>query len=252
MTFSGTRKKGDTSNEAQVQITNLTNSDIQYLSTYTSPYFRPSQNKKIRVYAGYDTEGSALVYEGDIVEAIPSSQPDTTLNIKSKGLYYAQRTPIASSLTNTNSQQLAESIANELGLKFSWAQDNKVLNIPFFNFTGSKGELIKTYNKMTGSLMYEDNGVLCVTPKKSTATPSGYIPLISENTGMIGIPEPDKIGVKIRSLFNPQYNLNTYFKLESTRMKGLNGYYSIYQMDYILANRSTDFYIDILGQAIGT
>ncbi len=249
--FNGSRKKGDTANEAQIQIENLTNADIQFLSTYSTPYFKQNSKKKLRVFAGYGDIGSSLIYEGDIVEAIPSSQPDTTLNIKSMGLYYAQRTPVTFSIENTDNQKLAQSIADELNLKFDWAQDNQVKNISFFHFTGSKGELIKEYNKQSDVLLYEDNGVLHASAKKVQA-PSGYVPLISQKSGMIGIPEPDKIGVKVRVLFNPQYSLSTCFKLESERMSGLNGNYSIYQMDYSLANRSTDFYIDILGQAIGT
>lgn len=250
MGFSCSRKMGDTSNEAGISISNLTNTDIQYLATYTTPFFKPSQPKKLRVFAGYNDIGAGMIYEGDIIEAIPTSQPDTTLNIKSKSLYYAKRIPITYSVENTTNQELGQSIAEELGLQFDWAESNIISNIPYFDFIGSKADLIKEFNKNSDVMIFEDNGVLKSTPKKAIQ-PNGYIPLISESSGMIGIPEPDKIGVKVQVLMNPQYNLGDYFQLKSKRLSGLNGYYQMYQMDYDLENRGNSFYITILGKSIG-
>ena len=61
------RKSGNTQAEAQVSIANLPNEDIQYLTTYASPYMKPTTKKLIRVYAGYSQTGYGQIFSGDII-----------------------------------------------------------------------------------------------------------------------------------------------------------------------------------------
>ena len=141
------RKAGSMQSDAKLSVANLTQSDVEFLTTFTSPYVRPKVKKKINIYAGYTNTGWGKIFSGDITKALPSDLPDTWLNIEALSLYYSNRIPISYGGTNTTSKELAQSISNNLGLSFEWqATSQKTIDI--FNFTGSKAGLIKEFNTL--------------------------------------------------------------------------------------------------------
>lgn len=245
------RKGGSTQAEAQVSIANLPQEDIEFLTTYSSPYMKPKTKKLIRIYAGYSKTGWGQIFAGDIEEAIPADMPDTWLNIKAKSLFYANRTPLSFGVNNIKSQDLAQSIAKELGLNFEW-QASSQKTFDQFQFTGSKTGLIKQYNKLDDVTMYEDNGVLRVVDKvTSQPTSDKGVKLISKDSGMIGIPEPDQYGVKVQCLLDASLNLSKWIKVESVKLPTINGYYQVYDLDFDFANREQNFYCHIYAKASG-
>lgn len=243
------RKMGSILSEARVSIANLTKQDIEYLTTYTSPYINPSVLKRINIYAGYEETGWGRIFTGDIYKALPSDMPDTWLNIEAKSLYYQNRVPISYGVTNTSSKDLAQSIANNLGLAFDWqATSTKTFDI--FNFLGSKTGLIKEYNNLEDVTMFEENGVLKVVDKLSKP-PEGSIKVINKDTGMIGIPEPDQFGVKVKCLLDPSLFCGSWIKVESVKLPTINGNYQIYTLDFDFASRENPFYCDIYAKNYG-
>ncbi len=245
------RKGGSTQAEAQISIANLPKEDIEYLTTFASPYMKPKTKKLIRVYAGYSQTGWGQIFSGDIEEAIPQDMPDTWLNIKAKSLYYANRTPLSFGVTNITSKDLSQSIADELGLKLDWQATSRKTFDRFYH-TGSQTGLIPQYNKLDDVTMYEDNGVLRVVDKvQPKPTSDKGVKLISKDTGMVGIPEPDQYGVKVKCLLDASLNLSKWFKLESVKLPTLNGFYQIYDLDFDFSNRETNFYCNIYGKTSG-
>lgn len=245
------RKGGSTQAEAQISIANLPNEDIEYLTTFTSPYMRPKTKKLIRVYAGYSQTGYGQIFSGDIEEAIPQDMPDTWLNIKAKSLSYANRTPLSFGVNNITSKDLAQGIAKELGLNFDWKATSQK-SFDSFHHTGSQTGLIREYNKLDDVTMYEDNGVLRVVDKvNSRPTSDKGVKLISKDTGMIGLPEPDQYGVKVKCLLDASLNLSKWIKLQSVKLPTLNGYYQVYDLDFDFANREQNFYCNIYAKTSG-
>lgn len=244
------RKMSSTESEATVSIANLAKSDIEYLTTFTSPYVKPQTKKLIRIYAGYTQTGWGKIFEGDITEALPSDIPDTWLNIKAKSLYYARRAPVTYGTVNTNMKDTAQSIAQELNLSFEWqAQTNR--NLSIFNFNGSKAELIKEYNRLGDVVMFEDNGILKVVDKNATRSRQKPVKLISMRSGMIGIPEPDKVGVRVKCLLDASIFPSSWVQVISEKLPAVNGYYQVYELTYDFATREQQFYCEILGKAGG-
>lgn len=245
------RKGGSTQAEAQVSISNLPQEDIQFLTTYSSPYMKPKTKKLIRIYAGYEKTGWGQIFSGDIEEAIPADMPDTWLNIKAKSLFYANRTPLSFGVSNVTSKDLAQSIAKELGLNFEWQATSKK-TFDQFQHTGSKTELIRQYNKLDEVTMYEDNGVLRVVDKVQNKPSSDKgVKLINKDTGMIGMPEPDQYGVKVQCLLDASLNLSKWIKVETVKLPTINGYYQIYDLDFDFANREQTFYCNIYAKTNG-
>jgi hypothetical protein len=73
------RKAGSMQSDAKLSVANLTQSDVEFLTTFTSPYVRPKVKKKINIYAGYTNTGWGKIFSGDITKALPSDLPDTWL-----------------------------------------------------------------------------------------------------------------------------------------------------------------------------
>lgn len=246
------RKAGTIAAEAKVSIANLTQSDIEYLATYTTPYMKPKVKKLINIYAGYTQSGWGRIFQGDITEAIPQGMPDTWLDIKAQSQYYNQRSPISYGVTNTTSKEIAQSIANNLNLTFDW-QATSEKNIDIFDFIGSKAGLIKEFNKLDDVTMFEDNGTLRVIDKKSTPPEKdkNSIPLITKDSGLIGLPEPDEYGIKFKCLLSPALLPGQWIKVESVKLPGINGQYQIYTVDFDFESRGQPFYCKIYAKTSG-
>lgn len=237
------RKAGSQQAEANIQIANLAKSTIEYLTTYTTPYFNPKIKKKINIYAGYSQTGWGRIFSGDITEAIPQDLPDIWLHVKAKSLYYEQRVPVSYNAGNITVKELAESIANQLNMPLDY-QATGTKTIDNFDLVGSKGDLIKEFNKLEDVTMFEDNGVLRVIDKKAAA-PGGKVKFISLESGLIGDVEPDQYGIKFKTLLDPSDYCGRWIQTKSVKLPGTNGIYQIYTIDFDFASREQQFYSKI-------
>lgn len=244
------RKMGSTESDANISIANLTNSDVQYLTTYMSAWVKPQVKKMIRVYAGYFQTGYGRIFEGDITEAIPSDLPDTWLNIKAKALNYAKRIPVSFGVQNSTVKETAQGIAQELNLSFDW-QATSQKNIGIFDYNGSKGDLVKQYNKLDEVVMYEDNGALKVVDKTAKRDNKNPVKVVSKDSGMIGLPELDEVGVKVKFLIDPSVAIGDWIQVKSVKLPIANGYYQVIEMNYDFASREQQFYCTATGKREG-
>ncbi len=243
------RKMGSLFSQARISVANLSADDVEFLTTYTSPYINVNTLKKINIYAGYENTGYGRIFTGDIYKALPNGMPDTWLNIEAKSLYYNQRTPLSYGVANVTTSTIAQSIANQLDLTLDWeATEDKTVDS--FSFAGSEAELIKEFNQLTDALAYEDNGLLKVVDKVAKTT-GRSVKLISKDTGMIGLPEPDQFGIRVRCLLDPSLYCGDWIKVESVKIPSINGYYQIYTLDFDFASRETAFYCDIYARRTG-
>lgn len=258
------RKASVTGSTAKISIANLSKPDVEYLTTQTSRFVNTASQKKINIFAGYDSTGVGQIFSGDIVSAFPEGLPDTWLNIEAKTNYHNQTNIISYSITQARTQEIAQNIANQYGLALDWRSKSQKL-IDCFNINGAKARLLNELNKLDNFRAYIDNGVLRVIDKNEEApiesnTPSvyksnvsntkktGYVKYINADSGLIGIPQIDEYGVKIKILIDPSLNLGDWFKLESRLYPIVNGFYQIYEMVYDFASREPQFYIEIKGK----
>lgn len=249
-----TRKMSETGSDAKISIANLSREDVEYLTTYTSPYVDQSKKKRINIFAGYESTGVGMIFSGDIYSALPEGLPDTWLNIEAKTEYFNQQNIITLSQGTMPVKSLASIIANQLDCALVW-RSNSEKTIDSFNFAGAKAKLINRLNQVDNFYAYIDNGVLyCIDkneqpPEQNSAVKTkGTIKLINGDSGLIGLPQPDEYGVKIKILLDPAVNLGDWFKLESKRLPIVNGYYQVYEMTYDFATREPQYYLEIYGK----
>lgn len=258
------RKASVNGSTAKISIANLSKPDVEYLTTQTSRFVNPSQQKKINIIAGYESTGAGVIFSGDIVSARPEGMPDTWLNIEAKSNYYNQTNIINYSINEAKTQEIAQNIANQYGLALDWRSTSEKL-IDCFKVSGAKSRLLYELNKLDKFRAYIDNGILRVIdkdeePPTESNTPAtynsdisntkktGYVKLINADSGLIGIPKIDEYGVIAKILIDASMNLGDWFKLESRLYPIVNGFYQIYEMVYDFASREPQFYIELKGK----
>lgn len=265
--FRVNRKLSQVGSTANVSIANLPQEDIEYLSTISSPWFKQKEKKQINIFAGYESTGVAQIFSGDIFSAIPEGMPDTWLNIEAKTNFHNQQNIINYKAENMKVKEVAESIAKTTGLELIWEATSEKI-IDSINLNGAKSKLLNKLNELDNFTAFIDNGYLRVVDQNaeppiehsrqsatvsnglptSNKKQSGYIKLINADTGLIGIPQPDEYGIKVKILLDPYVQLSDWFKLESKQFPLLNGVYQIYEISIDGATREPQYYMELSGK----
>ena len=239
--FNVKRKMGAVQAEADISIANLAKEDIAYLVAI-NPFDEQNEKhkNKIRLYAGYEDTGYGLIFSGDIWTALPTGKPDTWLNIKARSNFYNNLKIVNINITSpTSTKQLALNIASQLSLPLVWqSTSQKMINT--FNYVGSLTKIINKYNKLDNFTMFCDNQSLIVKDKRDTQR--GIAIEVNARSGMIGQPEPNCFGVKVKTLLNPTFNCGDWINLKSELIPFCDGLYQIYSMEFQGESRGTPFY----------
>lgn len=237
-------------NKATIDICNLARSDIEFLTTYTSQYVAINQRKRIRLLAGYaDTgTGAALIFDGDIIEARPTNPPDIWLHCQALSGYYNNKDNISYSyIGETPATDIIKDTADKLELSLVDGTIKAAENIKKlvnWEFTGPKTQIISELNQIGDYEIFEDDGKLIVTDYNSPRYDIDEV-FIDESRGMIGIPNPDAVGVSLRVLLDNTLKIKQRIYLQSDAIPSASGRYWIYEMHHKGDLRGNDFYTDI-------
>lgn len=240
--FSATKFMSGVMNEAFIDIYNLARSDIEYLTTYTSEFIAKNENKRIRVFAGYKETNLSLIYDGTIVNAIPTSPPDICLKCKALTNYFDNKKTISMNLTgNINLSNVCQYAAQnmKLALDFSVSSDKKLAG---FSFTGNVGDMIKEIEEAGSYDVWFDSEALHIADK-GKGNEKLPAKLVNENTGMIGIPKVDAVGCEVTILLDNSVEIGQKILLESIAIPSASGTYVIYEIKYDLNLRGNNYYM---------
>lgn len=236
----GTKYANPNQNECEVKITNITRSTHDYLLSETSPFNLNRTPKKLIVYAGRVSTGDAIVFEGDITNAVGSQPPDITVSIKAKtGNFQKGNIVGKNAAANSKLSSIAAGVASDLGVRLNFQATDKSIA----NYSHS-GAALKQVDKLgTAGLVnaYINNGELVVKdlhiPLKNRSR------ILNIDTGMIGIPEFTEQGIKVKMLFDNQTDLGYGLEIRSIMNPSANGDYVVYKMSFELTNRDVPFYL---------
>jgi hypothetical protein len=227
-------------NECNLKIANLKKETRDHLATQLTPWNLNQQRKSVSVYAGRESTGLFLLYQGDITECTPSQPPDIILNIKSKAMqwykfdYLKQAQNVQAPLSH-----IVDGVGQSLGVPVNFQATDKTINN--YSYSGPALGQIDKINAMGGLDAYEDNGTLIVKNKGISLENVSHT--LSSDTGMIGIPAPTEYGVQAKMLLSPSISLGGNLSLISeANPLILNGDYNIYQLGFEIASRDTAFY----------
>lgn len=166
----------------------------------------------VEVYA-IDGDKETLVFAGNIVNAWGDyqSMPDVYLRMQAQSAFINQLKPIAprSFQGSIDVASVMGQIAKDLGYNFENNGVSVTLTDVYLPNTGL--EQAKDLAHAANIDLYLDDKTLAITPANS---PRGeLIPEISAESGMIGYPTFDGIGVNFQTIFNPSVTFGGRIKL---------------------------------------
>lgn len=240
---SGTKYANPLQNDCTVTITGLKRETRDYLLTATSPYNENRTPKRLILEVGRESSGLFQLFVGDIVSSEPSSPPDLDITLKAL-TQNAQAGNIVSKSGQpiTRLSQMAQSIGTDLGVAVDFQATDK--NIGNYSYTGDALKQVEKLQEAGGVQAYIDDMTLVV---KDVAKPlTGRLRVLSQESGMVGIPKANEKGVKVQFLIDPTTAVGGALRIDSKLNKPLNGDYSITQLAFEVASHEDPFFYTAL------
>ncbi len=184
------------------RIWGVKESDMRAITTLQWAPDKTIRNQ-IEIFA-IDGEVETLVFAGDIVNAWGDYQsaPDVFLYIMAQSAYHAQINP-ATPISYQGAMDAAEAlrqIAVQMGLTMEVNGAKAMLNDIYVANTLT--EQAKEIAKAANFSMYIDDKTMAICPQYGSRQ-TAFIPDISPQTGMVGYPTFDGVGVSFVTLYNP-------------------------------------------------
>lgn len=236
---SGTKFANPLQNECQVTISGLKGSVRDEILTETSPYNSNRTTKRLIVECGRVSTGMFRLFVGDIISSDASSPPDVDVTVKAK----TQNAQSGNVIAITTGQMaklsgISQRVADEINLGLDFQAVDK--NISNFSFSGAASKLIQQLQEMGDVRAFIDDESLIV--KEYSKALSGRIKILSQETGMVGIPKATDKGIDVTFLIDSESLLGGALRLESKFNKSLNGDYVIDQLKFDVASHEDPFF----------
>lgn len=235
----GTKYANPIQNEAEIKIANLAKADRDYLLTATSPFNLNRTPKTILLEAGRVSTGTTKVFSGNIAQSAPTQPPDIFITFKCvTGQYLNGQLVSVQQPGTTPLSVIAKGVAASTGLNLNFQATDK--NIYNFAFAGGAGKQVDALGDAGAVNAYVDDGELIV--KDQNLPLEGVARVLSEFSGMVGIPELTQFGVKAKMLLDNVTKLGGALQIQSTIYPTVTGTYVVYTLAWNITSRGDPFY----------
>ena len=225
---------------ATIRVWGVTRDILNKVTDLGKPLGR-ARNNVVTVSVGDDAPGSimSLVYSGTIQSAYGdfSDVPNVSLNIISQSNLFEAQQPVkplsfpAGADVVTVMTQAAASIGKNL---INWGVKGIQLSSPYY--AGTAIDQIKAIAEAAGINQYTTTG------KPLEIWPIGgvrgdQIPDVGPDSGLVGYPQYCDVGVIIKTLYQPGFNIGGMFNL-TTSINNAKGLWYVYALDYDLESET--------------
>ena len=219
---------------AQIRIFGMTQSQMNQLSTLGLLITQVRRNT-VTLMAGDAISGMSQVFTGTIVNAWSDYQgaPQVSFNVEAYAAYLDAIKPVAPTSYppgGTDVATIMAGLATQMGLQFENNGVSAKLASPYF--PGTAKDQAQRCADAANINWVIDNGVFAIWPKN--AVRSGSAVVISPETGLVGYPIFDSMGVILRTLFNPLIRYGCLVQVDSS-LTPANGVWSVYALTYDLS-----------------
>lgn len=236
----GTKYASANQNECEIRLTNLTKATSDYILAETSAYNFNRTPKIVTLEAGRQSYGTSKIFTGNVISSVITEPPDKTVILKCLTAdFFKGIVTTTTGNTTTNLSEISKKTADSLNMPLEFqAQDKQVAN---YSYSGPAAKQVDGLNNIsTDVVAYIDDNKLVV--KNARTALRGGIPIISRQTGMIGIPEITVWGVKVKYLLDSVSRLGGGIRVQSIENPAANGDYTIFQLGFEVTNRDKPFY----------
>ena len=248
ITATGTRYSNANFGECTLRIDNISKQTRNDIISKTTPWGTTRSLANVILNAGRVSTGMFEVFRGAMVAANVTQPPDIGLTFQSAtgaaalGQYQSFSMPSPSTIQGI-SQQVANNLTmadpnNPVTLDFQSKQGAK----PIGNFAcnGPVTSQVDKLNQLSNIRACVENNKLVVI---DSGSPRNSAPVtISQQTGMIGVPEITAQGVRVKTLIQNNLLMFTPVNIVSTANPMANGTFIVNQIQYQIASRNTQFY----------
>ncbi len=227
-----TKAGGVVMGEAHLKIYGLPPSVINPLTALTSQIMM-QRNNSVIISAGDSIDGMGVVFEGTISEgwADLNTQPDSILQITAFSglLQKIQPVPPSSYPGTADVAVIMASLATQMGLQFENNGVSVKLWTPYF--PGTAVEQVRRAADAANINWIIDDTTLAIWPKGGSR--GGAIPVISAETGMVGYPAYNGVGISVTTEFNPTIYFGNTVNVKSDILNA-NGNWFVYSLKHNL------------------
>lgn len=237
------------SNACTIKISNLTKDQRHYILTTATPLstkLKPDRTP-INVTVDVGREGQWLfrLFEGQCYVSTVTQPPDIGIILRSLVNNFQAGVVQAFSMGPISQlQTIAQNIADQNGLilDFSKASPRQIAN---FSYTTSLSKNLFKLQMMGGIRAYVDNSTLVIVDADKVR--GDVIFQLSQQTGMVGVPQVTESGCTAQCLVQPGLNIGAGIAINSKINPAVNGEnYYIAQMTFDIANRDNPFFYSLL------
>lgn len=235
----GTKYANSLQNDAQIEVFNLSKADRDFLLTETSPYNKNRTPKIIIVEAGRVSTGTSVIFKGNISSCAPTQPPDIGLKFKCLANQFLKGKIVSAQQGGSVPlSRIAGGVAGDLGVNLNFQAQDK--NISNYAFTGGALKQLDELSSAGAVDVFIDGNQLVV---KDIHVPlTGVLRILSDTSGMIGIPELTEQGVKVSCLLDNQTSIGGAIQIESALYPTINGKYVVYKLGFNITSRDVPFY----------
>lgn len=216
--------------KAMVQIFGMPQSDMNELTMIAfHPLEVPDNTMSLII-----SETNAVVFSGTILSAWADYQnaPDVFLDVSAMTGYFnrIKSAPPTSIDGRIDVATVIESLATKMGYEF----ENNGVAVTIENHYSGKTAMqqVQDIVETAGIDMYLDDNVLAIT-NKGVARSTSDIPVIGPQSGLIGYPTFDRLGVKLWCLYRPDIVFGKLIRVESDVPKA-NGDWRVVSVTHML------------------
>ena len=239
--YSVTKTGNGQMNEATIGICNMLKEDRDYILKAATPLRRHRQRKKITLFVGTRDTGTARLFTGDITEATVTQPPDIWLMLKAKTGYFARSSLVSVAAPEREKlSAITDRVAGSMGLQPVFQADDKM--IENYSFTGGAGLQVDKLGEAALVNAYIEDDRLIVRPAGEPL--KGKVRKLDKHSGMIGIPELNEQGVKVKMLHDLETTVGFQIDIESELNPAASGSYVIHKATYTGESHGQPFYID--------
>lgn len=223
---------------ARFKIYGMLQADMNQLTMIA---FHPLQNpnNKIQIIA-IDDGNESTVYSGTIISAWAEygAAPEVYLTVSALTGYFSLINPVAptSYKTGLPVSKIMGDLAKLAG--FTLENNGVTAVLPTSYFPGTALEQIKECAKAANIDYYLDDDTLAICPK-GLARNTPTIPLMSKDTGMVGYPSFDRMGISFSALYNPALRFGGLVTIKSDVLRA-NGTWRIVSVAHDLESLVPD------------
>lgn len=227
---------GDSMGEMRMRIHGLDPTVVNELTAITQ-YVMMARKNRVIVTAGDDVNGMGIVFKGDIAQgwADLNSAPDTALEIIAfAGLFPKLKPTVPLSFPGPVSvDQIMQGIAQTMNVDFRNNGVSVMLSKAYF--PGTAWEQARRCAEQANIEWTIDDDELAIWPKGGTRF--GPKPIISPNTGMVGYPAYNGVGVSLTTEFNRQIRFGQTVTVQSS-IKPACGDWFVFALSHDLASET--------------